>query len=131
MARAAGIWVGRARRFIGTVQSDIHREINKSEELQRLLEEQSQIKAMHEIIEQTVDETRKTIPIGAEPKSATDKDAIATDVDSGLPAHEPRSLDDDTAAGSGHSGQAQAVHDTDTDKPKPAAATDAMNDPAK
>jgi sec-independent protein translocase protein TatB len=134
VARTAGVWVGRARRFISTVQSDIHQEINKSEELQRLLEEQSKIKEMHEIIEHTVDETRKTIPIGSNDSGR----AVETmeDVDSGLPAHEPRSLDD-SAPETDQSGQEQVArdtertHDIESDKAKPASATDAVNESAK
>lgn len=64
VARTLGLWVGKARRFVSTVQSDISREMNKSEQLARLLEEQAKLKDMHEIIEQTVDETRKTVAVG-------------------------------------------------------------------
>lgn len=64
VARTMGFWIGKARRFVSTVQEDINREISKSEELKRLLEEQSKIKEMHEIIEHTVDETKKTVSIG-------------------------------------------------------------------
>jgi sec-independent protein translocase protein TatB len=65
VARTLGFWLGKARRFVATVQDDINREVNKTGELKRLLEEQSKIKEMHEIIEQTVDETRKSVSVGA------------------------------------------------------------------
>lgn len=64
VARTIGLWVGKARRFVSSVQSDISREMNKSEQLARLLEEQSKLKEMHEIIEQTVDDSRKTVAVG-------------------------------------------------------------------
>jgi len=66
VARTVGYWVGKTRRFVASVQEDLNREINKADELKRLLEEQSKIKEMHEIIEHTVDETRKNISIGAQ-----------------------------------------------------------------
>jgi len=73
VARTLGFWVGKARRFISSVQADFNREVIKSEELKRLLEEQSKIKDMHDIIEQTVDESRKTIAVGADLTSKPDK----------------------------------------------------------
>ena len=77
VARTMGFWFGKARRFVATVQDDINREVNKTEELKRLLEEQSKIKEMHEIIEQTVDETRKSVSVGAKldtPKAVDKQD---------------------------------------------------------
>ena len=65
VARTVGYWFGKTRRFVATVQEDFQREVSKSEELKRLLEEQSKIKEMDEIIEQTVDETRKSVSVGA------------------------------------------------------------------
>ncbi|MCG6969850.1 MAG: Sec-independent protein translocase protein TatB [Gammaproteobacteria bacterium] len=65
VARTVGYWLGKGRRFVATVQDDINREVSKADELKRLLEEQSKIKEMHEIIEHTVDETKKTVSIGA------------------------------------------------------------------
>ena len=72
VARTLGYWIGKTRRFVASVQDDLNREIGKAEELKRLLEEQSKIKEMHEIIEHTVDETKKNVSIGAQlhqPKS--------------------------------------------------------------
>ena len=66
VARTLGYWIGKTRRFVASVQEDLNREINKAEELKRLLEEQSKIKEMHEIIEHTVDETKKNVSIGAQ-----------------------------------------------------------------
>lgn len=53
VARTAGVWVGRARRFVATVKADVDREL-KAEELKRVLQEQASIgKDIHEIIEDT------------------------------------------------------------------------------
>ena len=78
VARTLGFWVGKVRRFVTSVQADFQREVVKSEELKQLLEQQSKIKDVHEIIEQTVDDTRKTIPVGAklapDQQSASEQD---------------------------------------------------------
>lgn len=64
VARTVGKWVGSARRFVGSVQADINREVSKSDELKRLLEEQTKIQSLHEIIEQAPadPDERKPVP---------------------------------------------------------------------
>ena len=65
VARAAGKWIGTAKRFVNNVQADINTEFNKADELKRLLEEQSELKSVHEILETNVspdDTERKPIP---------------------------------------------------------------------
>lgn len=52
VARTAGMWIGRGRRFVGTVKQDIEREI-KADELKRILDEQKKNNPLHEIIEDT------------------------------------------------------------------------------
>jgi sec-independent protein translocase protein TatB len=52
VARAAGKWLGRGRRFVSSVKADIEQEL-KAEELKRILEEQKTSNPMHEIIEDT------------------------------------------------------------------------------
>lgn len=64
VARTAGKWVGRARRFLGSVKSDIEREL-KAEELRRILEEQKKNNPLDEIIEET-DEAYRDIKKGAQ-----------------------------------------------------------------
>ncbi|MCW8917207.1 MAG: Sec-independent protein translocase protein TatB [Gammaproteobacteria bacterium] len=51
VARAAGLWVGRARRFVSTVKADIDQQL-KTEELQRIVKQQVDNTGMHEIMEQ-------------------------------------------------------------------------------
>ena len=67
VAKKAGQWIGSARRFMGSVQADINREVGKTDELKRLLEEQTNIQSMHEILEQTPadPEERKPVPRAA------------------------------------------------------------------
>lgn len=53
VARTAGLWIGRTRKFVASVKADVDREI-KSEELKRILEEQrSSMTQIHEIIDET------------------------------------------------------------------------------
>lgn len=52
VARTAGIWVGRARRFVSSVKQDIEKEI-RAEELKKTLETEDLGKPIHEIIEDT------------------------------------------------------------------------------
>ena len=56
VARTAGHWIGRGRRFVASVKADIDREI-KAEELKQILEQQAQkANPLHEIIEETEQE---------------------------------------------------------------------------
>ena len=64
VARTVGQWIGSARRFVSSVQTDINLEVNKADELKRLLEEQTKIQSLHDILEQTPTEPddRKPVP---------------------------------------------------------------------
>jgi sec-independent protein translocase protein TatB len=71
VARNVGMWVGKMRRFVSSVQADINAEVSKADELKHLLEEQSKLKAMHEIIEETSHEIREGVSVpAAKPKPA-------------------------------------------------------------
>jgi len=63
VARTAGMWIGRARRFVSTTQAEINKELSKADELKRLMEEQARIKSAHEIIEQTANEVRESLSV--------------------------------------------------------------------
>ncbi len=52
LARKAGLWAGRAKRFMQNVKADIDREI-AAEELKRVLKDQSGSDSMYDIIEET------------------------------------------------------------------------------
>ncbi len=63
VARTAGLWIGRLRRFVAGVKADIEREV-KAEELKRLMEEQAKSSGIHEIIEETrsvADDLNRTV----------------------------------------------------------------------
>jgi sec-independent protein translocase protein TatB len=89
VARTMGYWIGKTRRFVASVQEDLNREIGKADELKRLLEEQSKIKEIHEIIEHTVDETHKRVSVGAQ-------------------LHQPQSIPDSTENDAGDHGRLPA-----------------------
>lgn len=52
VARTAGLWAGRARRFVSTVKADIDREI-AADELKKALARQAESSGLHDIIEET------------------------------------------------------------------------------
>ena len=73
VAKSVGHWVGKAKQFVSYVQSDIKTEINKADELKQLLQEQAQIKEVHEIIEQAVTDTKQGVSVGAQLSNHTVK----------------------------------------------------------
>jgi sec-independent protein translocase protein TatB len=52
VARSAGLWMGKMRRFVSTVRADIQREL-AAEELKETLAKQAKSTGLHEIIEET------------------------------------------------------------------------------
>lgn len=52
VARSAGLWVGKARRFVSTVKADIDREM-AADELKNVLKKQAGSSEIHDIVEQT------------------------------------------------------------------------------
>ena len=52
LARKAGLLMGKAKRFIGSVKADIDREL-AAEDLKRIIKEQKEASGIHEIIEET------------------------------------------------------------------------------
>ena len=52
VARTAGAWMGRGKRFISSVKADIDKEL-RAEELKRILDEHGKSNPVHEIIEDT------------------------------------------------------------------------------
>jgi sec-independent protein translocase protein TatB len=77
VARTAGLWLGRGRRFVATVKADIDQEI-KTEELKQILEKQAQMaNPVHEILEETQDDLKQI-----KQQAATEIDAVRSAVDS-------------------------------------------------
>ena len=68
LARTAGMWLGRGRRFISSVKEDIDREI-KADELRQIIEKQKQNNPLHEIVEDTKKEFEQ---IKADTQAAVD-----------------------------------------------------------
>jgi sec-independent protein translocase protein TatB len=60
MARVAGLWLGRARRVLGSVKAEIDREL-KAEELKEILRKQAESNPLHRIIEEPARPTSKPI----------------------------------------------------------------------
>ncbi|MCK9529203.1 MAG: Sec-independent protein translocase protein TatB [Gammaproteobacteria bacterium] len=63
VARTAGLWLGRLRRFVAGVKADIEREV-KAEELKRIMEEQAKSSGLHELMEETraaADDLNRTV----------------------------------------------------------------------
>lgn len=63
VARAAGLWAGRARRFVASVKADIDREL-KADELKQEMERQARSSGIHEVVDETrttLNDTRKTL----------------------------------------------------------------------
>ena len=52
VARTAGMWLGRGRRFVASVKSDIDREL-AAEELKKTLATQAKSESLYDIIEET------------------------------------------------------------------------------
>lgn len=52
LARTAGLWLGRARRVLGSVKAEIDREL-KADELRDILRKQADSIPLHSIIEET------------------------------------------------------------------------------
>lgn len=50
VARTAGLWFGKARRFLGSVKADIDREL-KAEELKRIMEQQAKSSGLYDMME--------------------------------------------------------------------------------
>jgi sec-independent protein translocase protein TatB len=57
LARTAGLWIGKGRRFVASVRADIEQEL-RTEELQRILDEQAKHNPLEEILEETKEGVR-------------------------------------------------------------------------
>lgn len=97
VARTAGMWIGRARGFVNSVQADINQEISKTDELKRLVEEQGKIQSAHEIIEQTANDVRESLSV---PAAKPDYLLKAESSEEPLPVQTSRSVAADAAPAS-------------------------------
>jgi sec-independent protein translocase protein TatB len=90
LARQAGLWIGKARRFVNNVRSDIEREI-RSEELKTMLNhQQSEIQELKGMLAKTQTEVKSELeqtdhlvksledPLETEPNSVTPSELKST-----------------------------------------------------
>jgi sec-independent protein translocase protein TatB len=86
VARSAGLWVGKARRFVSSVKADIDREL-AADELKKALAKQAESTGLHEIIE----ETRKSIQSDESPSVKREQGTatIPNKTDASAKAEEP------------------------------------------
>lgn len=80
LARTAGLWLGRARRFLGTVKADIEQEL-KAEELKRIIREQQLNNPLHDLIEDTeksLSDIRRETEVALKPVGDAARTAAAT-----------------------------------------------------
>ncbi len=57
LARTVGLWVGKVRRFVNSVKSDIDREM-RTEELRKILDKQNEFRDVYDIVEETREELK-------------------------------------------------------------------------
>jgi sec-independent protein translocase protein TatB len=110
LARTAGLWLGRARRVLGSVKAEIDREL-KADELREILRKQAASNPLNTILEDLRDQPHQTTgaggagsdavagaapgtgPAGEQPAAPADQGGAAT----GVPAPPP--IPPNTAAG--------------------------------
>jgi sec-independent protein translocase protein TatB len=73
VARSAGLWVRRGRRFVSSVKADIDREL-AAEELKKVIAKQAESESLYDIIE----DTSQSIRLDSKP-AAVDSDAPVID----------------------------------------------------
>jgi len=73
MARVAGLWLGRARRVLGSVKAEIDREL-KADELREILRKQAESNPLETILE----ESRGTVPRSVGGAATASTDAIVS-----------------------------------------------------
>ena len=84
VARKAGLWFGKARRFIGSVKEDIDREF-AHDELKRIMQDQKDSIGLHEIIEETKDvmeEAKQEYLVGSMDSTEEETESLEAPVDS-------------------------------------------------
>ncbi len=72
VARTAGLWLGRARRFVSSVKADIDREL-AADELKKTLAKQAQMPELYDIVEDTKQTIQDTKPSAVEEPPSDNK----------------------------------------------------------
>nr|MBS0021887.1 twin-arginine translocase subunit TatB [Gammaproteobacteria bacterium] len=70
VARTAGLWVNRVRRFIASVKRDVEQEL-RTEELKRILKQPNPLNEVHEILEETRQSLEKPVAKASPDSPAT------------------------------------------------------------
>jgi sec-independent protein translocase protein TatB len=76
VARMAGLWIGRARRTLASVQDEIRREL-KADELKEILEKQARSRPLETILEEPAKRPDKPVAGIAAPRVPTPGDSHA------------------------------------------------------
>jgi sec-independent protein translocase protein TatB len=97
VARMAGLWIGRARRTLASVQDEIRREL-KADELKEILEKQARSRPLETILEEPAKRPDKPVAGIAAPRVPTPGDSHA-EAEAGESSSKPPSAGRDTSAG--------------------------------
>jgi sec-independent protein translocase protein TatB len=89
VARIAGLWLGRARRTLSSVQDEIRREL-KADELKEIMEKQARARPLETIFEESTKRVAKPASEVEAPRPATSADPHA---ETGRPASKPHSAE--------------------------------------
>ncbi len=107
LMRTLGIWVGRARRTLQSVQEEVRREL-AAEELKRTLEAQKQSIGVHEIVEETRESLEEvTRKLDEELRTATAPDAVTEEPKQAATTHTSEAL---TASATGQAPEPKHAH---------------------
>lgn len=121
VARSVGKWLGSARRFVSSVQADINAEVSKTDELKRLLEEQTRIQSVHEILEQTpveADERRPVPRANPASRKAEQQKSLDDNASDRPPEYLVKAINDAPAADDNRATQTESLSDAMNDIPK-------------
>ncbi len=113
MARSAGLWVGRIRRYISHVKDDIEREI-RADELRDMMKESSRIESLEEelgetrdtlkAVEQEIEEADASLGVESAPREDETKSAseqAAGDLGNSIVGHSAPAPAGDAESGDG------------------------------
>jgi sec-independent protein translocase protein TatB len=95
LARTAGMWLGKARRFLSQVKGEIDREV-RAEELKRIMSEQSKSTGMYELVEETRNTLNAPVVPPSERSAAKGNPAAAGESTAAAPKSPSESRDEST-----------------------------------
>lgn len=122
VARTAGLWIGKGRRFLASVKGEVDREL-KAEELKRIMAEQAKSTGLYEITEDTREALSRTDDLIGNPPPPLDTSRST-------PAPTPPPAPTATPASTPSSTQAPTAVPAQTAAPTPASTASAAQTPA-